>query len=210
MESSFLGNIYEAIKNKDHIYAVQPKVLRMNSEIIDTVGIALSRNRRFYDVGSGQPDNGQFAHQSYVFGACSAAALYRKEMLEEIRVNGEYFDEDFFFLVEDVDLAWRAQRRGWKTLYTPEAKCRHIRSFSNKKTNYVQYLCFRNRYFLMVKNNSLRDIFKNIFFILPYDSLRFLYFLMTNRYAVKALRELIIMLPKMLRKRREICNIARI
>jgi len=201
LERDFLINIYRAIKNKEHIGAVQPKVLKRNGKSIDTVGIFLSKNRRFYDIGRGQVDNGRFSRQKYVFGPSSAAALYKRKMLEEVRVNGEYFDEDFFFLVEDVDLAWRANRLGYKTIFSPEAICYHCGNSSKHNFYFRQCLSFRNRYFLMLKNDSLKALLKDIFFILPYEILRIPYFLVANRYSFRALSEIKELLPKMRKKR---------
>lgn len=203
LENDFLSTVVEEIRKfPAKVGIIQPKILNADKRTICSCGIYLSKLRRFYDIGKGKSDNGQFNAPGYIFGACSAAALYKKEMLEEIKEDAGYFDERFFFLVEDVDLAWRAQRRGWKTLFYPEAVCYHFGNSSGYDKKFGQYLCFRNRYFLMLKNDSIRNIFKNIFFILPYDILRFPYFLVTNKYASKALGELRVILPKMLKKRR--------
>ena len=35
-------------------------------------------------------------------------------MMEDISIDGEFFDADFFAYREDADLAWRAQLYGWK------------------------------------------------------------------------------------------------
>jgi GT2 family glycosyltransferase len=57
----------------------------------------------------------------YVFSACAGAALYKREMLEEIG----FLDERFFMNAEDTDLAFRAQLRGWKVYFCAEAVVRH-------------------------------------------------------------------------------------
>ncbi|MBU1062143.1 MAG: glycosyltransferase family 2 protein [Candidatus Omnitrophica bacterium] len=90
----------------------QPKILQIDRKTIYSCGIYLSNMRRFHDIGRGIPENGRFDMTKDIFGACSAAAVYKKQMLEEIKETTGYFDERFFFLVEDVDLAWRAQRKG--------------------------------------------------------------------------------------------------
>lgn len=208
LENDFLHKIKKAMDNaSSNVGMISPKILwAKNKELIDSTGLILSRARRFFSRGSGEIDKCQHDQDKEILGPCAAAALYKKEMLENIKLLNEYFDSDFFLLLEDFDLAWRAKNFGWKVLYAPETKCYHVRNVSGMKTRYVQYLCFRNRYFLMIKNDSIRNIFKNIFFILPYDILRFLYFLVTNEYAVKALRELMIALPKMLKKRQIISS----
>ena len=55
-----------------------------------------------------------------MFGATAAAALYRREMIDDISIDGEFFDPDFFVYREDADVAWRAQLLGWRCMYTPQ------------------------------------------------------------------------------------------
>ena len=88
---------------------------------INSAGICLSRSGAAWDRGMFGPDNGQYDAREEVFGACAGAALYRREMLDEIGL----FDEDFFLYMEDVDLAFRARLAGWKCIYVPEAKVFH-------------------------------------------------------------------------------------
>ena len=208
LEKDFLYEIKKAMDeaNLDAGMISPKQFCMMDKQIIDNTGLVLLRARRFYRRGRGEVDKSQYNHGREIFGSCASAALYRKEMLEDIKILGEYFDSDFFLLLEDYDLAWRAKNLGWEALYIPQARCYHVRNISAMSTQYSQYLCFRNRYFLIIKNDRLIDIFKNVIFILPYEMLRIPYFLVTNRYAMKALRELIMLLPKMLNKRQIILS----
>ncbi len=115
---------------------VSPKILRMDKKTIDSTGIILTKARRFYNRGAGETDSGQYDGKREIFGPCAAAALYKKEMLEQIKIRDnscairdnscpEYFDNDFFFLVEDVDLVWRANLSGWEGYFVPQARCYH-------------------------------------------------------------------------------------
>ena len=81
----------------------------------------MTPEQRHLDRGADQADVGQYERIEEVFGASGAAALYRRAMLEDVRVLGEYFDEDFFAYREDADLAWRARLLGWSCLYVPTA-----------------------------------------------------------------------------------------
>jgi hypothetical protein len=54
-----------------------------------------------------------------VFGACGAAVLYRRRMVEEIG----FLDKDFFLYDEDTDLNFRAQLAGWKCILYPDGGC---------------------------------------------------------------------------------------
>ena len=72
--------------------------------VVDSTGIYFTPNLRHLDRGSLQPDNGHYRQYEYVFGATAAAALYRREMIEDISLDGEFFDADFFVYREDADV----------------------------------------------------------------------------------------------------------
>ncbi len=59
-----------------------------------------------------------------IFSPCAAAALYRRQALEN--VGG--FDEDYFCYIEDVDLGFRLRLAGHKALFVPDAVVRHVGS----------------------------------------------------------------------------------
>ena len=82
---------------------------------------------RHLDRGSQEVDNGHYLQYEYVFGATAAAALYRRAMIDDISLDGEFFDSDFFVYREDADVAWRAQLMGWKCIYAPYARGYHVR-----------------------------------------------------------------------------------
>src|SRR5262245_8585133 len=99
----------------------QPKAPTQKSNILDSTGIYFLRNLRHLDRGADEVDRGQYDRMEYVFGATGAAALYRRSMVEDVSVEGEFFDQDFFSYREDADVAWRAQLMGWRCLYVPRA-----------------------------------------------------------------------------------------
>ena len=182
LEKDFLSKILRLIKNlSPKIGIIQPKILMADKNTIYSCGICLSQLlRRFYDIGKGKFDNGRFDKPQYIFGACSAAALYRREMLETIKEDMGYFDERFFFLVEDVDLAWRAQKKGWRTLYHPEAVCCHNGNSSSLNKSLRQFLCWRNRIFMLKKYRLNR--FKLTIIYLFYDLPRLFVLFLSNAY----------------------------
>ena len=204
LENDFLYRIKKAMDDAGlDVGMISPKLLwAKDKKIIDCTGIVLSWMRKFYGRGRGEVDEGQYACESEIFGPCAAAALYKREMLEDIKISGEYFDSDFFLLIEDFDLVWRAKNRGWKALYTPEAVCYHVRNISGMKNKYIQYLCFRNRYFLILKNESLIGFLRYFVVFFIYDLWRNSHMLIMNtRYFLKACYELIRISPKMLKRR---------
>ena len=114
LKPNFVAEMVCAASRDERIGMAAPKLLCANNPMhLDSTGLLIGRHRRPYDRGQGEPDRGQYDVGPYVFGACGAAALYRRAMLNDLAVDGEYFDGDFFAYCEDVDLAWRAQLRGW-------------------------------------------------------------------------------------------------
>jgi GT2 family glycosyltransferase len=70
--------------------------------------------------GVWQVDRGQF-DTDYVFGACGAASVYRRAMLDQVGL----LDETFEFSCEDVDLSWRAQLAGYSCAFARDAIVYH-------------------------------------------------------------------------------------
>jgi GT2 family glycosyltransferase len=137
--------------------------------LVDSTGIYFTPNLRHLDRGSLQLDNGDFRNYEYVFGATAAAALYRREMIEDISIQGEFFDNDFFVYREDADVAWRAQLMGWKCLYVPYAKGYHVRKAlpGNRRAlpPEINMHSVKNRFLLRIKNMTPGLYRRNFFSI---------------------------------------------
>ena len=94
--------------------------------------------------GFGQ-DPDSYVLEVYVFGACAAAALYRRAMLDDIG----FLDGDFFFNDEDTDLNFRAQLGGWKCTYVPNAIVYHkVNATIGKLSDLHVYFHVRNLEFI--------------------------------------------------------------
>ena len=120
---------------------------------VDSAGMVVTLSGRHFDRGAGRPLRRRWLRPAFVFGASGAAALYRREALEDVAYpSGEVFDEAFFAYREDADLAWRLQRRGWRCLYWPEARAWHERGLrpegKRRRTPGVNLHSVRNRFLL--------------------------------------------------------------
>jgi GT2 family glycosyltransferase len=135
--------------------------------LVDSTGIYFTPNLRHLDRGSLEVDNGHFHAYEYVFGATAAAALYRREMIDDISIQGEFFDADFFVYREDADVAWRAQLMGWKCLYAPYAKGYHVRKVlpGNRRAlpPEINMHSVKNRFLMRMKNIG-GDLYRRNFF----------------------------------------------
>ncbi len=93
--------------------------------------------------GAFTKDDSRFDAEPWVFGACAAASAYRRELLLE--TGG--FDEWLVSYLEDIDLSWRAQLRGYRCRFVPEARVYHHVSATGGQVR-PSYWCGRN--FLLV------------------------------------------------------------
>jgi GT2 family glycosyltransferase len=163
LSPSFIHTLVSAAEADSRVGSVCGKLLSMapdfeipHSPVIDSTGIYMTRNLRHLDRGSRVRDEGQYDRPEYVFGGTGAACLYRRRMIEEISIEGEFFDVDFFAYREDADVAWRAQLTGWKCLYTPCALAYHVRSVLPSNRSSVPAVLnmhsVKNRWLLRIKN----------------------------------------------------------
>ncbi len=100
MEPDFLEEVVKVAKSDEKIGLVTGKVLKQASEngkkVIDSTGHIANRYRRFSDRGWNEEDKGQYNTCEYVFSVCASCGLYKRQMLEDISIDGEYLDESFF------------------------------------------------------------------------------------------------------------------
>lgn len=123
---------------------------------LDSTGMYFTPMLRHKDRGSMETINGHYRHFEYVFGATAAAACYRREMIEDISVGGEFFDPDFFTYREDADVAWRAQLLGWKCIFNPRAAAYHVRALRpgmrSELPPSINMHSVKNRFLMRIKN----------------------------------------------------------
>jgi GT2 family glycosyltransferase len=192
---------------------VSPKLLRREDPtILDSTGLFINRSRRPYDRGQGEVDQRQYDHANKIFGACGAAALYRRTMLTDLAFINEYFDEDFFTYYEDADLAWRAQMRGWKARYAPKAVAAHVRGWGDtlrkkdaaiKDTSGPRF-ALRNRWLMILKNDALRYFLLDLPFILASEISRLGYMIVFAPDALLGLKDILVGSRSALDKRKNI------
>ena len=114
---------------------------------LHAAGDTFGRNGLPANRGVWEPDGPRYAEPCEVFGACAAAAGYRRELFDDIGV----FDEDLVMYCEDVDLDWRAQMAGHRCHYVPDAVVRH-RLSATAGGAIASYLVARNRPLVTVMN----------------------------------------------------------
>ena len=159
--------------------------------------------------------SGNLSAEEEVFGCTGAVMLCRHEMLEAVKLDGEYFDETYFSYGEDIDLAWRAQLCGWKARFHPDARAFHVGSGSLDgqlrfvdKPPFFQRQTLKNRYLTLAKNGSAGVLLRLLPVFLLSEPLVWLYLLVRRPldfpYLLLALVDAVRLMPATLRKRRQI------
>ena len=160
LEPDFLKHVAAVFESRPQVASVSGKLRKLvkgeRTEHLDSTGIAFHHYMPC-DRGEWRVDGPAWSAPGPIFGPSGAAACYRKEALEKVRFQDEYFDEDFFIYCEDIDLAWRlnlAQCEGW---YEPRALAYHERGSTRKKDAWE-----RRRYFVLGFRNRLLAMYKNL------------------------------------------------
>ncbi len=171
---NFIQNLVEAGNVDPKVGTVCGKLLSIlatfdlpEEQLVDSTGIYFTPNMRHLDRGSQEIDQGHYLNFEYVFGATAAAALYRRSMIEDIAIQDEFFDPDFFVYREDADVAWRAQLFGWRCLYTPLARGYHVRNVlpGNRRAlpPEINMHSVKNRFLMRIKNMT-PDLYRRNWF----------------------------------------------
>jgi GT2 family glycosyltransferase len=190
---------------------------------IDAIGMRMFKSRRVVDYGAGEEDRGQYDGVRELFGPSGACGLFRASALQDVKFNGEYYDEDFFAYQEDVDLAWRMRRLGHVCHFVPGAVAWHHRRAPSvpgagwiaswrlrlKKSPIVNYCSTRNHGWVMLKNDEWWNACLHAPWWFPYEFAKML----VGFFSVSQLRgefHAVFGVPRMWRKRRLIASRARV
>ena len=183
-------------------------------QLIDSTGIYFTPMLRHLDRGSQQVDNGHYLNFEYVFGATAAAALYRREMIDDISIQGEFFDPDFFVYREDADVAWRAQLLGWRCIYTPLARGYHVRKVLPGNRHAlppeINMHSVKNRFLMRIKNMTPDLYRRNWLSITGRDLVVIGACVLREHTSLKAFVYLFRNWRRVLAKRREIMRLRRV
>ena len=137
---------------------------------IDSMGIRMTRSGRHLDITA---DSGQRSADSEVFGVSGAAAVYRRSFVDDVTMDGEFLDEDFFSFREDADVAWRGRLFGWRALYVAQAIAYHVRTVTPERRrdlpDVINMHSVKNRFLLRLKNEGAYLALRNALFEIPRD-----------------------------------------
>ena len=204
VESAWLKELVAALEANPDVGSVASKLLFFaDRKTVNSAGDEFSFFGIAYQRRLTRGDSDLFNESTYVFSACAAAALYRKQLFEKIGL----FDEAFFAYHEDVDIGFRAQLAGYRCLYVPKAIVYHkYHATSSRVSSLRLYLIERNKYFVLIKNLPTRLLLLCLPLVAVHEGLCFITALRRGYLGVyfKALKDVWSHVPQMLRERRRI------
>ena len=181
LDDGFLAAAVRHLRDRPDVGSVAPRLVRATGmtpdtrlDVLDAAGMTVDRRRKNRLVGHGDPVASR-ARASACFGGDGACVLYRRAVLDEVAVGAEVLDEELALWATDVDLAWRAQRAGWRCWYEPEAIGWHKRFYSPTTRAQTapehRRLQFRNRLLMTAKNDTWRTLLPDLPWVLAYEVL---------------------------------------
>lgn len=145
--SAFLREAVVVAQPDEKIGSVQSKLLRHDTDKINSWGNVIHFLGFGYAGGNGMPDqplpSGEIAYAS------GAAVLLRCRALQAVGT----FDETLFMYHDDLDLGWRLRLAGFHSVLAPASVVYHKYEFSRSIQKY--YLMERNRYQIILTHYRL-------------------------------------------------------
>lgn len=220
VEPSWLKPLVDAAEADAAVGALQPKILSLQEQrkgrkafdyaggaggLIDRLGYPYCRGRTLFRI---ENDRGQYDDEQDIFWASGVAMFARKDAVMEL--GG--FDEDFFMHMEEIDLCWRLQLKGFRVGSVPSSVVYHeggasLVAGSPEKT----YLNHRNNLAMLLKNREAAALF----FVLPLrlvlECVSVLHYLLSKQHrsenvlaVMRALFDNMLRLRDTLRKRKKV------
>ncbi|UCF67321.1 MAG: glycosyltransferase family 2 protein [Acidobacteriota bacterium] len=178
LEPDFLEHALPAFDDP-RVGIVSGCALREDRRTVDSSGQFLARSRKTIDRGYGRPFDPRRDRAGPVLSACGAAALYRREMVDDIADEGAFFDRDYFALHEDLEVGWRAWRAGWAALAVPQARAVHLRAggavgqagrLAFRRSPTVLAHIVKNRWMAMIRHDAVGSLIVDLPFIVARDA----------------------------------------
>ncbi|WP_029232766.1 glycosyltransferase family 2 protein [Butyrivibrio sp. VCB2006] len=163
-DESAIEALVKVMDKKPSVFSAQAKMLQIKEpHLIDDAGdyyCALG----WAFAPSKDKDNSKYARRVNITSACAGAAMYRREVFEEIG----YFDEAHFCYLEDVDVGYRARLFGYNNVMEPGAIVYHVGSGSSgsRHNAFKVELTAANNLYFIYKNLSAFQIIINLPLIL--------------------------------------------
>ncbi|MBS5958821.1 MAG: glycosyltransferase family 2 protein [Clostridiales bacterium] len=173
-EPDYVRELVRTMDSSKKIFSASSKMIQLyHKDLMDDAGDMYSVLGWAYQRGVGQSIKG-YKKPRNVFAACAGAAIYRREVFDEI--GG--FDEAHFAYLEDIDVGYRAKIYGYDNVYCPSAVVYHVGSGTSgsKYNSFKVKLAARNNIYLNYKNMPFLQLLINLFPIMIGICVKYMFF----------------------------------
>lgn len=173
LADDFITPLLQRLQTEE-IFAVAPKMLRWDRKTVDD---GLRYGKYYSGLFSVCLDSEaeRIDKPHWVTFFCGACFLCKRHLF--FALGG--FDEIYTpYAWEDLDLAYRAWKQGYKVIYEPKALCYHKREATTRKLfSHFSFmtLMWRNKFIFIWKNITYPPYFINHCVLLPWKLLKFLF-----------------------------------
>ena len=181
VDKNWLRELVKSAK-KENLAVCQPKILSLKDKnrfddagaaggFFDLYGYSICRGSILDNF---EIDKGQYNDSIEIFWAGGAAFFIDKNIFN--KAGG--FDENHFLYYDEADLCWRIHLMGYKIKYVPKSMVYHYGEASSRKILFKKfYYLHRNHMFTLLKNYSVKNLFKYFPVALGLDFISAFYFL---------------------------------
>lgn len=205
-----LEKLMGAIEQDEKIAVVSPRLMKWDfehqkfTEIIDSLGLKVLRNRRVIEIGAGQSWQNNDEHKKSVFGVSGTMPLFRRSAIKTIEFSPtEFLDASYHSYKEDVDLAYRIRSAGFEACTILDAVAYHDRSAAGprelsdlaaaenkrKQSTWIQYHSYKNHLMTLYKNEHWQNFLLDFPWVIWYELKKFLWLLVFRPGVLKGLGE---------------------
>lgn len=152
---NFLTELITAVEKDDSIGCVQSKILLMdNPGYLDSAGSLFTPTGFLYHYGAYKKNTLRYNQSLDLFSARGACMLFKRAVLEKVKVERDIFDSNYFAYFEETDLCHRILMAGYRVVYVPNSIIYHKLGGTSVKLAdaFVHYHSYKNRINSYVKN----------------------------------------------------------
>ena len=173
-DEKFNEKVINKFTQEPKLGLLSPLIMRFDKKTIDSAGQTYSWALHAKEIGFNKNIRTITIREGPVFSVCGAATVFHKDALEKLKIEGEYYDEDFFIFWEDFDIGWRANLLGLKVHFFPQALVYHYRSATLKRnfisrfslslarSPFIKYHLVKNRILILIKNYRINQFWWSI------------------------------------------------
>lgn len=150
LEKGSISNLFNFLFSDKQYGMVSPILLAKNSELIDDFGCEITKNLYMKPFDIGKSYNDLIIKNRVVKAVTGGMNMAKREFYEIVGLQ----DEKLFMYSDEVDMAIRAERTGFKMAVTSEIKSwhQHINLKGNIRSYKANFLLNRNKVYLANKH----------------------------------------------------------